>query len=198
MVSFLTTNRPRVAKPASRLRNSLKTIGQIIILWSVALALLPLVIAWCERAIAAPTLPPLPELGIPLLVAASLLGLVTANVLVRDGRGTPLPFDTARNLAISGAYRYVRNPMAICGFLQAAGVGLWLGSPGVLAYAALGAILWQLLARPWEEADLEARFGDRYQRYRAAVPCWIPRCLPYSEGTPRDLSGLPGAVMEDG
>ncbi len=181
MLSFLIPKHPRVALPASRLCNSLKTIGQILVLWTVALAVVPVAIVSVERVMATPSFRPLPELGILLLVIASLLGLVTANVLVRDGHGTPLPLDTTRELVISGAYRHVRNPMALGGVAQAVGVGLWLGSPGVLAYAALGAALWQCMARPWEEADMEVRFGKRYRRYREEVACWVPRFFPYVE-----------------
>jgi protein-S-isoprenylcysteine O-methyltransferase Ste14 len=71
--------------------------------------------------------------------------------------------------------------MAMCGVLQAVGVGLCLGSPGVIGYAILGGVLWQYLARPWEEADMEQRFGERYRQYRDDVACWIPRLRPYSE-----------------
>ena len=175
---------PRVARPGSRAWNSLKTIGQIVVMWTMLLGLLPLGIDHCERWLGMPRLPPLPTVGAALFVAASLLGLVTANVLVRDGEGTPLPLDTARKLVVAGPYRHVRNPMAMFGFAQGIGVGLWLGSPGVLAYTAAGIAIWQFVARPWEEIDLEQRFGEPYRRYRAAVPCWIPRLAPYEESGP--------------
>jgi len=174
---------PRVARPASRGWNSLKTFCQIAIMWSLLLCVLPLGIDIVEHWSGSPRLPACPGFGAALFAAGSLLGLVTANALVRDGEGTPLPLDTARNLVVSGPYRYVRNPMAMFGFAQGFGVGLWLGSPAVLAYTAIGMVIWQWLARPWEEADLERRFGDRYRRYRDAVPCWIPRLTPYVEGT---------------
>lgn len=174
---------PRVAGPASRGWNSLKTTGQIVAMWSLLLGALPLGIDVVERWFGMPRLPACSGLGATLFAVASLFGLVTANALVRDGEGTPLPLDTARKLVISGPYRYVRNPMAMFGFAQGFGVGLWLGSPGVLAYTAVGMVIWQRLARPWEEADLERRFGERYRRYRAAVPCWIPRLIPYGEET---------------
>ena len=34
------------------------------------------------------------------------------------GRGTPLPFDAARDLVVSGPYRLVRNPMVVAGLTQ--------------------------------------------------------------------------------
>jgi protein-S-isoprenylcysteine O-methyltransferase Ste14 len=157
---------PRVARPASRGWNSLKTVAQIAVMWGLLLGVLPLGIDL---------------VGAMLFAVASLLGLATANALVRDGEGTPLPLDTVRKLVVSGPYRHVRNPMAMFGFAQGFAVGLWLGSPAVLVYTAAGIMIWQGLARPWEEADLERRFGDRYRCYRAAVHCWIPRLTPFTD-----------------
>jgi protein-S-isoprenylcysteine O-methyltransferase Ste14 len=171
--------RPRVARPAPRALNTAKTAAQIAVMWSVLLAAVPLALARVEEASGLAGVPARPLLGAGLFGAMSLFGLMTANVLVRDGRGTPLPLDTARDLVVSGPYRFVRNPMAIFGFGQGFAVGLWLGSPAVFVYTAVGMAVWQWLARPWEEADLEARFGETYRRYKAAVPCWIPRLTPY-------------------
>ncbi len=67
------------------------------------------------------------------------------------GAGTPLPLDPAVRLVLVGPYRHVRNPMAIAGLAQGAGVGLMLGSPGVLAYVAAGLLFWNFVVRRWEE-----------------------------------------------
>ncbi len=85
---------------------------------------------------------------------------------------------------IAGPYRFVRNPMALAGVTQAAAVGLMLGSWLVVAYAVIGSSLWNHVVRPGEEADLEARFGDPFRRYRAAVRCWVPT-FPGVAATPR-------------
>ena len=60
-----------------------------------------------------------------------------------------------------------------------AAVGVFVGSPLVVLYALAGGPVWNAFVRPWEEADLERRFGDPYRRYRAAVRCWVPRLTPY-------------------
>jgi protein-S-isoprenylcysteine O-methyltransferase Ste14 len=70
--------------------------------------------------------------------------------------------------------------MAMCSLGQGIGVGLWLGSPLVLLYVLIGGLLWNIIARPWEERDMEARFGDAFRHYRAQVRCWIPRWKAYS------------------
>ena len=90
------------------------------------------------------------------------------------GEGTPLPAATARNLVVVGPYRFVRNPMAVAGALQAIGVGLWRGSWMVIASSIAGAVIWNTFIRPEEEADLAARFGSDYETYRSVVRCWIP------------------------
>jgi protein-S-isoprenylcysteine O-methyltransferase Ste14 len=114
-------------------------------------------------------------LGLSLLVAASALGLWSGVTMSVVGRGTPLPAAMANSLVVAGPYRFIRNPMAVAGFLQGAAVGLLLSSWTVVVYGLLGALLWNYAIRPHEEADLERRFGDDYRRYRAAVRCWIPR-----------------------
>ncbi len=99
--------------------------------------------------------------------------------MVRYGDGTPLPADCTRRLSIAGPYRYVRNPMAMGSLAQGFAVGLFLGSPLVLLYALAGTLGWNFVVRPWEEHDLEQRFGEPYRRYRDAVRCWIPRLHPF-------------------
>lgn len=115
------------------------------------------------------------EAGIFVLVLASALGLWAAFSMSMRGAGTPLPSASANLLVVVGPYRLVRNPMAIAGIAQAVGVGLVLGSWPVGLYALCGAIYWDRLVRPYEEADLAERFGAAYEEYRARVDCWVPR-----------------------
>src|SRR5699024_5059518 len=112
--------------------------------------------------------------GSVLVAAASLLGVWSAVTMARLGRGTPLPGAMAHHLVVAGPYRWVRNPMAVAGIVQGAGVGLLLGSWLVLLYAVVGGVLWHLLVRPHEERDLAERFGQEYEHYRARVRCWLP------------------------
>ena len=91
------------------------------------------------------------------------------------GRGTPLPTASAPRLVVRGPYRWVRNPMALGGILQGVAIGLCAASFTVIAYSLCGAVLWHLLVRPEEEADLRERFGEDYERYQQQVALWIPR-----------------------
>jgi protein-S-isoprenylcysteine O-methyltransferase Ste14 len=75
---------------------------------------------------------------------------------------------------IAGPYRYVRNPMAVAGIAQGVAVGLLLGSWLVVIWALCGSLVWNSLIRPFEEEDLEKRFGDDFRAYRDHVKCWVP------------------------
>lgn len=119
-----------------------------------------------------------PPLGLALVVAGSALGLWSAAAMSTKGGGTPLPSAMPNSLVVAGPYRFVRNPMAVAGIVQAAAVGLLLSSWLVIVYAIGRALVWNYAVRPLEEADLEARFGDDFRRYRSELRCWWPRLIP--------------------
>lgn len=166
----------RLSPLASRRQYLGRTLLQLICFWVVFLAIIPLVILGIEERwqlrLAMPAA--VTGIGLVLLILASLLGLWSAHTMASSGEGTPLPAAMARRLVISGPYRFVRNPMAIAGIAQAIGVGLIAGSWLVVCYALFGAIYWNWLVRPLEEADLEARHGAEFAAYRARTECWIP------------------------
>jgi protein-S-isoprenylcysteine O-methyltransferase Ste14 len=165
----------RVASSQRRGWNLFKTLLQTAFLWTTALWIIPRTIyALQVQGGGVGLFAAQPLAGWAILVAASGLGLWSGITMAWYGEGTPLPLDTARRFVVEGPYTRLRNPMAVAGLSQGAGVGLVLGSWMVLAYVLAGGVLWQLLARPVEEADLEQRFGDAYRQYRAAVPCWRP------------------------
>lgn len=173
----------REARPASPLWNLAKTLAQTAIFWTVFLLVLPTLIYSCETALGLGDWRFAGDVwrgaGVALFVLGGTLGLVSGSVMALQGLGTPLPMDCPRQLVVAGPYRYVRNPMAIAGIGQGVAVGLFLGSPAVIAYALAGGPVWNYFVRPWEEVDLAERFGESYQRYRSAVVCWLPRCRPY-------------------
>jgi protein-S-isoprenylcysteine O-methyltransferase Ste14 len=81
-------------------------------------------------------------------------------------------------LVVAGPYRWVRNPMALAGIAQGVAVGLITASWLVVIYALAGSLVWNHIVRPYEEADLEKRFGAAFLRYRMHVRCWVPRFTP--------------------
>jgi protein-S-isoprenylcysteine O-methyltransferase Ste14 len=111
------------------------------------------------------------------LVFAAGFALFVWCVLLfaRVGRGTLAPWDPTRRLVVVGPYRHVRNPMItavgtmLAGetlFFHSARIGAWL-----LLFVAINHAFFLLI----EEPGLLKRFGEEYERYRAAVPRWLPR-----------------------
>lgn len=170
--------RGREARPASRTWNVLKTLAQTLIFWTVFLFLLPAAILLLEQRLGLDRWhfsgAAWRWLGGILFLLGGSLGISSGVIMAALGRGTPLPADCPNELVIAGPYRYIRNPMVIAGLSQGIAVGIFLGSPLVIAYALAGGPVWHVFVRPWEEADLEQRFGEPYRRYRAKVRCWLP------------------------
>jgi len=172
----------RRAKVAGVGWNVLKTCAHTALFWALFLFIFPWQIASFERwlelpALVVPGQEVWPWVGFALMGA---LGISSGLTMAIVGRGTPLPLDFPNRLVIRGAYRFVRNPMAIAGLSQGALVGVYLGSWLVILYAVAGGIVWNVFARPPEEHHLEIEFGEEYLRYKQHVGCWIPRLSPYS------------------
>lgn len=169
----------RVAGEGSRSHHVRRSVAQLVVFWSFFFGLVPAVFVAIERRLriewAVLDDCAVGMIAIVVLALASALGLWSCLTMAVIGQGTPLPAETARELVVSGPYRLVRNPMAVAGALQTAAVGLIAGSWTVVVIAAIGAVAWNILIRPTEEADLAARFGESYNTYAAAVRCWIPR-----------------------
>ena len=178
----------RRARPASVGYNLAKTLAQTLLMWTAFLLIGPLV-AWQIESWLLARGWPLSRFAPPIVVAVALFifGWIvawwSAWVLVRWGDGTPLPLDSTNKLVVRGPYRWVRNPMAASSLLQGAAIGLGAGSPLILIYIVAGAWIWNVLARPWEEADMRARFGADFDRYQKSVRCWWPRFAPYENQT---------------
>lgn len=158
-----------------------RTLLQIVVFWFFFLWVLPAAIVLAERSLAWPTFQARTGPAWLLFGVGSVLGLWSAWSMASTGRGTPLPLDPPHRLVVAGPYAFVRNPMAVAGLLQGFAVAIGTGSWALVAYVLVGALAWQLGIRPQEEDELRTRFGAAYQRYRGAVPCWIPRLHAFRE-----------------
>lgn len=183
----------RVANPAAPGRLLRRTGVQIVVVWGAALGVLPALAVQVDRRAGLPRLRwrGRRPIGVALFVAGSAVGLSSAWHMAVAGRGTPIPFDAARELVVVGPYRYIRNPMAVSAIVQSAGIALGLGSPTAALIPPAGAVVWNQLIRPTEEDFLVDRFGDAYRRYRAAVRCWVPTLQPYD--APAGAEAAPSA-----
>jgi protein-S-isoprenylcysteine O-methyltransferase Ste14 len=118
-------------------------------------------------------------LGATLIFAGARLWWQTIRLFVEVGRGTLAPWDPPRRFVVRGPYRLVRNPMISAVGFVLLGEGLVLGSIPVLIAFGIFAIVNAIYIPLIEEPGLRRRFGDDYERYRRAVPRWIPRRTPW-------------------
>jgi protein-S-isoprenylcysteine O-methyltransferase Ste14 len=115
-----------------------------------------------------------------VLVIAGLVPPISAFVeFVRAG-GTPIPAAPTRRLVVSGYNRYVRNPMYAGLVVSIVGQALLFGNLWLLAYATLAWAVPAAFVRWYEEPTLARTFGAEYERYRRAVPAWLPRLRPWT------------------
>lgn len=143
---------------------------------------LQFIAAFAVAAIAQWLLPlPLPR-G-PALDALHLAGTLLANgglalalwcvSLFVLQRTTIMPAHMPAQLIVRGPYRWSRNPFYLALGLSYAGLALILDVPWALATMPLPLLVLVRTIVPFEEAQLEARFGRAYQDYRVAVPRWF-------------------------
>jgi len=109
-----------------------------------------------------------------LPIGAGFAGLVWCLHLHFVGaRGSFEMEQTQHYLVVRGPYQVTRNPMYLSGIL------IWLGwiiFYGGLAVLAGAVVFWGSAASlvvPWEERNLETRFGEAYLRYKNSVPRWV-------------------------
>jgi len=112
--------------------------------------------------------------GIVLMLAGGVLGLVCAGTFVARGKGTPAPFDPPTEFVAVGPYCYVRNPMYVGGLFLLAGFGLYERSASILlmALALLGVV--HLMVVFYEEPALRRLFGASYEEYCRTTRRWLP------------------------
>lgn len=172
----------KVANEGPPSKHLLVTMGQIVVFWSTFLAVIPAIILRFERWFGLKQFQFSGQHTVAVVgfILASCIGLWSGITMSWRGEGTPLPTHCPRKLVVSGPYRYVRNPMACAGLAQGFFVGVFIGSWITLVYVVSGFFVWNYIARPLEEDDLRARFGDEFESYRRHVRCWIPRIRPRS------------------
>lgn len=139
---------------------------------------LAFLLAWLAQQVFA--LPLLPD---NLRAASHVVGTVLANagwllalwciLLFRLRRTTVMPGGQPSGIVVRGPYRFSRNPMYLGLLAGYIGLALILDVPWALL--TMLPALW-LLARailPFEEARMQAQFGDAYRDYQRRVRRWL-------------------------
>jgi protein-S-isoprenylcysteine O-methyltransferase Ste14 len=123
------------------------------------------------------------QLGPMLLESAEVLGFFLL-AMAALGRLWCLAFIAgAKNetLITQGPYSIVRNPLYICNFLGAVGLGFAVENPPLALLLACGFVLFYPSVVRNEEARLARTFGAPYAAYCATTPRWFPDWSAYQE-----------------
>lgn len=111
--------------------------------------------------------------GAALVAALIPFAAAAQRALGRNVSPTVTTHDDHK-LVTAGPYRWIRHPLYTAGATMFAGLGLLAASWFLVAGAAL-ALLLVRLRLPLEEAELEARFGQRYRDYARRTGRFLPR-----------------------
>lgn len=122
---------------------------------------------------------PLRWLGLALILLGAVFLLDSFARFALQGRGTPAPVYPTATLVVSGAYRYVRNPMYVAVTALILGQGLLFGSPATLAYGLVFLLITHAFVLLYEEPTLRDTYGAHYADYAAHVGRWLPRLTPW-------------------
>ncbi|MCX5863395.1 MAG: isoprenylcysteine carboxylmethyltransferase family protein [Deltaproteobacteria bacterium] len=106
------------------------------------------------------------------------LVLWSVILLVRTGKGTPVPIAPPQKFIVDGPYRISRNPILLGAMLYYFGVGTIIDSiaTGLLMFF-LSLIVGTCYNKFIEEKELQRRFGTEYEEYRSKTPFLFPRWL---------------------
>ena len=109
--------------------------------------------------------------GLACILAAAIV--LPALLAFRRAATRPEPWRPATALVTEGPYRYVRHPQYTGLFLII--IGLLIQWPTLIT-ALMSPVLFYVYYRlaKREEAEIEGQFGDRYRKYSATTPMFIP------------------------
>lgn len=117
-----------------------------------------------------------------LVVAGFAPMLESAARFIRVGKGALVPTSATEHLVVSGAYRYMRNPMYAGVMASLAAEGVLFRSADLVVELALALIGFHLFVCLYEEPSLTRRYSGEYAEYKRNVPRWLPRLTPWHGG----------------
>jgi protein-S-isoprenylcysteine O-methyltransferase Ste14 len=119
---------------------------------------------------------------VPLLMGFGLAAAAEREHLTKLRGRTSSP--TIEYFLQAGPYHYTRNPMYLAGVLIWIGWIMLFGSLYLLFGMLLLFVGISIAIIPYEENQMETRFGDAYLRYKKEVPRWLGR-RKSTPGAPR-------------
>jgi protein-S-isoprenylcysteine O-methyltransferase Ste14 len=105
----------------------------------------------------------------------------TCWMIAQPYRASPRSFvelKQTEKLLAPGPYTLSRNPMYLFELAFWFGWALFYGSFAVLIGFLVLFTLLNFVIVPYEERDLEARFGEAYRQYERTVPRWLGKTQP--------------------
>jgi protein-S-isoprenylcysteine O-methyltransferase Ste14 len=116
-----------------------------------------------------------------VLIVIGLMPLISSFArFAWDGLGTPAPVAPPSRLVVTGFYRRVRNPMYVALLIVLSGEALFFADMRVFYWALTFWAACHLFVLSYEEPTLTRKFGVEYETYRANVPRWLPRAIPWT------------------
>ena len=114
-----------------------------------------------------------------ITIAFGAAVLLHAFALFALHRGTPAPVAPTETLVVTGAYRFVRNPMYLAVLAIILGQSLLFGSWWLVLYAVTVLAAVVAFVKVYEEPTLTGTYGEQYLDSRRNVPGWWPRLTPW-------------------
>lgn len=143
------------------------TVGWLLVVLQFVLLLVLILLPW--RTPSALSI----VVGLLLVVAGAILGLVAGRRLGRALTPTPVPIAGA-GLRTDGAYRWVRHPIYSAVLLMVLGYVIAIGS----IWTAVGAVVllvFFVLKSRWEDGLLHEQYGDEWAAWAARTGAIVPR-----------------------
>lgn len=108
------------------------------------------------------------------LVLASLILAQWAMGMFRLEKTTIVPSATTNAaLIVEGPFRFTRNPLYLSLLIASFGIAFMIGRWPLFAVPVLLFVTLALVTVPFEEAQMERQFGERYRAYKARVRRWL-------------------------
>jgi protein-S-isoprenylcysteine O-methyltransferase Ste14 len=116
---------------------------------------------------------PAARLAGALLVAIGVAINVSAWIAFHRARTPVMPTKSTTAIAVSGPYRFTRNPLYLSLAVIYLGAALLLGYLWPVLFLPLAVVLIARLVIAREETYLEGKFGAEYASYRDSVRRWF-------------------------